>query len=258
MVAVQTTAFRASAAVLGTLGLRDRAFAWRQAQKRRRRQAAEQAGSDHLSRPAAFEMDRKLDEIIDRDGGFFIEAGANDGFIQSNTYWLERFRGWSGLLVEPMPELAAEARLNRPDAAVVEAALVPFDHPEDSIRMTFGDLMTHVAGIQQDDDWAATGLQHGWRDPYEADVPARPLSDVLDDIGAPEIDLFSLDVEGFEPGVLRGLDLERHAPRFLLVEMHDRGEMKAEIESILGERYEFDDWLSPVDGLYRRREPSSR
>jgi FkbM family methyltransferase len=258
MVATQTAVFRASAAILGAVGLRDRAFTWRQAQTRRRRRAEEQAGSDHLSRPAAFGMDRKLNEIIDRDGGFFIEAGANDGFIQSNTYWLERFRGWTGLLVEPMSELAAEARLNRPEATVVESALVPFDHPDETIRMTFGDLMTHVAGIRQNDGWAATGLQHGWRDPYEADVPARPLSDVLDEIGAPEIDLFSLDVEGFEPGVLRGLDLDRHAPRFLLIEMHDRDEMKAEIEAILGDRYAFSDWLSPVDGLYRRREPSSR
>ena len=72
---------------------------------REKRAAAETRGDDTLSRPALHELDVKLGAIIDRDGGFFVEAGAHDGFTQSNTYWLERFRGWRGLLVEPMPEL---------------------------------------------------------------------------------------------------------------------------------------------------------
>jgi hypothetical protein len=62
----------------------------------------------------------------------------------------------------------------------------------------------------------------------------------------------SLDVEGYEPQVLRGLDLERHAPRFLLVEMHDIDEGRREIESILGDRYVAVEQVSPLDVLYAR------
>lgn len=36
-------------------------------------------------------------------GGFFLEAGALDGYYQSNTFFLERDLGWTGLLVEPNP-----------------------------------------------------------------------------------------------------------------------------------------------------------
>ena len=36
-------------------------------------------------------------------GGFFIEAGADDGELLSNTLYLEFKRGWTGLLVEPNP-----------------------------------------------------------------------------------------------------------------------------------------------------------
>jgi len=72
-------------------------------------------------------MDVQLDRIIDRDRGFFIEAGGFDGFTQSNTDYLERFRGWRGILVEPMPELAALARRNRPEARVLRYALVGHD-----------------------------------------------------------------------------------------------------------------------------------
>ena len=38
-------------------------------------------------------------------GGFFIEAGASDGEVISNTLMLEVERGWSGLLIEPDPKM---------------------------------------------------------------------------------------------------------------------------------------------------------
>jgi FkbM family methyltransferase len=235
------------------LGLRDAVLRGRLRRERRRRQSAEAAGDDRLSRPALHQLDAKLDAILDRDSGFFVEAGANDGFTQSNTYWLERFRDWRGILVEPMPELAAEARLSRPASTVVECALVSADDTRTSLRMRFGDLMSIVDGAH-DEDWAAAGTVLGWRDPYELDVRARTLSSLLDERGAPEVDLLSLDVEGFEAPALRGLDLDRHAPRYVLVEIHDREHDRPPIDAVLGDAYVEHGWLSPLDLLYVRRD----
>ena len=36
-------------------------------------------------------------------GGFFVECGALDGETRSNTLYMERFLGWTGLLVEADP-----------------------------------------------------------------------------------------------------------------------------------------------------------
>jgi FkbM family methyltransferase len=243
---------RGLTAMLKRLGQRERVLEliWRR--RRRQRLRAEAAGDDRLSRPAAFAMDHLLDDVIDRDGGFFVEAGANDGFTQSNTYWLERFRGWKGLLVEPMPELAARARIERPASTVVQCALVAAGHTG-TVRMRFGDLMSTVAEAH-DAEWAQGGLSYGWRDPYEADVEGRTLSALLDEVGAPEVDLLSLDIEGFEVQALQGLDLSRHAPRHILVEIHDRAVNRPPVDAILGEHYAEHGWLSPIDLLYVRRD----
>jgi FkbM family methyltransferase len=151
-----------------------------------------------------------------------------------------------------MPELFEMCRAERPDATVVRAALVPFDHEGDTVRMRFGDLMSTVAGTHEDPWRTHMGTVTGWRDAYEVDTPARTLTAVLDAAAAPEIDLLSLDVEGFEPAVLAGLDLERHAPRWILVEVHEVDAGRPPIEAILGERYELHSSLSPLDLLYRR------
>jgi hypothetical protein len=41
--------------------------------------------------------------LVLKTGGFFIECGALDVETRSNTLYLERFLGWSGLLVEANP-----------------------------------------------------------------------------------------------------------------------------------------------------------
>lgn len=226
---------------------------WRYALLRTCRGTLEARGRTLLSRPALHGMDRALDALIDRDGGFFVEAGAHDGYTQSNTYYLERFRGWRGLLVEPMREMAAEARRNRPGSTVIECALVPLDHHSRHLEMEFGDLFSTVASSRSDaGSWVRGGLLLGWRDPRTERVSARALSELIDEAGSPEIDLLSLDVEGFEPQALRGLDLARHAPRWILVEMHDLNAGRAALTEVLGERYIEHGQLSPLDVLYRR------
>lgn len=243
-------ASRAVTSALKATGQRERVLRRRIQRARRRRAAA--GVHDALAHPALHDMDRKLDAILDRDEGFFVEAGGNDGYTQSNTYWLERFRGWRGILVEPMQELYDLCRQERPNATVVRAALVASADPGDTVQMRFADLMSTVVGDHEVADRLRMGTVLGWRDPYDALVPARTLGSVLDEAGAPEIDLLSLDVEGFESSVLAGLDLERHAPRWIVVEVHDEASGRPPIEAVLGAQYVLHDRLSSVDMLYRR------
>ncbi len=198
--------------------------------KRLRRTAFEVAGSTRYSRPALHALDRRLEDHLDFDGGYFIEAGANDGFSQSNTYYLERFRQWTGLLIEPIPELADECRLNR-KSRVIEAALVADEAATPSVTLHCAGLMSTVAGALGSEEatqrHVQTGLEvQGLRNSRVVQVPARTLSSLLDECRVErEIDLLSLDVEGAEPQALRGLDLRRHSPRWICVEARDPDEI---------------------------------
>lgn len=217
----------------------------------------ERLGSARYSRPALFELDRKLEAYLPERGGFFIEAGANDGYLQSNTYYFERIKGWTGLLVEPVPELYEACRRERPGSQVFNCALVPRDQDGRTVTITVGGLMSLVHGAQgsteADRAHALAGTRGGHEPNYDIEVPGRTLSSLLDEAGTGEIDLLVLDVEGYEPEALAGLDLACHAPRFLLVEMLDPGRARSRIQRLIGDRYEFVEQLSPHDHLYRRR-----
>src|SRR5258708_39074986 len=88
-----------------------------------RRKIFEHLGSDRYSHVALNDLDRKLAQYFSFRNGTFIEAGANDGITQSNTYWFERFRGWRGVLIEAVPDKAAECRRNHPNERRGNAAL---------------------------------------------------------------------------------------------------------------------------------------
>jgi FkbM family methyltransferase len=228
----------------------------RRAAGRRRRRRLEARDDWSLSYPALHDLDRQLERILDRDGGFFVEAGGNDGYLQSNTYALERRRGWRGILVEPEPELARECARERPRSAVVRAALVAPEFPDPEVTLRFGGLMTLIAGTD-DDEWVAEAHAAGQEAPdHEFTAPARTLSSILDEVGAPEVDLLSLDIEGYEAQALAGLDLERHAPRRILVEMREPEHDRAPVEAVLGARYRAAGALSPYDFLYERADVS--
>ena len=50
-------------------------------------------------------QDEFLDEFIFKGqvkDGFFVEAGADDFMLNTNTLYFERLHGWTGLLVEPV------------------------------------------------------------------------------------------------------------------------------------------------------------
>ena len=70
-------------------------------------------------------QDQWLEENVfkGKRDGVFVEAGALDGLLHSNTLFFERKRGWRGLLVEANPSTCESVLQNRPKCRFINAAL---------------------------------------------------------------------------------------------------------------------------------------
>lgn len=142
--------------------------------------------------------------------GFFVEVGANQPRQESQTWHLEQL-GWTGVLVEPQPDLAADLWCVR--SAKVFA--VACSSPQNAGRR----MRLYLAGplSSLDRDRMAPGAE-----PERViEVPVRTLDDVLMEARAPVgFELLSIDVEGHELEVLSGFELARWRPRLILLEDH--------------------------------------
>jgi FkbM family methyltransferase len=140
--------------------------------------------------------------------GFFVEIGANDPQVLSQTFHLERL-GWTGVLVEPQPELAQKLIEKRKAKVFAVACSSP--------RNAGGGMTLHLAGIHSSFDPQLNISTI--RPDGTLTVPVRTLDDILTEAGAPvPIDFVSIDIEGHEIEALEGFDLARWRPRLLLIE----------------------------------------
>lgn len=154
----------------------------------------------------------------------YLDLGANHPVSTSNTWRLYEL-GHSGVLVEPIPHLAAELRRVRPRDVVLQKAVVP--------TLEASRVRLHLSGAHEVSSLSAefvAHFHHGRPGATLADtvvhtlmVGATTLDAVLEEHFAAEPpDLLDVDLESMDLPVLRSLDFERFAPRVIVVEPSDR------------------------------------
>jgi len=148
--------------------------------------------------PQEVEKELKRAFFGGNDRGYFVEVGANQPVELSQTFDLEQ-RGWTGVLVEPQPDLADKLRRWRSAKVFAEAC---------SSRRDSGSRMKlHLAGPYSSFDQT---LNLAEVKPHDViDVPVRSLDEILIEAGALSVDFISIDVGGHELDVLDGFDLAR-------------------------------------------------
>lgn len=204
-----------------------------------RRKAFESMGSRRFSLPSTRGIQEKLDQYFSSPG-FFVEAGAVDGFFESNTYYLERFRQWDGVLVEPVWEMFNRIRYNRANSRRFHCILGTPSQEGQELMVHSAHAMSKVVSSAANVD-SDQRIQH---------VQVRTLTSILDEVSPSAIDLLSLDVEGYEIEVLKGLDFNRWRPRYMLIECLT-SESKEKMDMFLAGKYECIDKFTFRDYFYR-------
>ena len=141
--------------------------------------------------------------------GTFVDIGGYDGVTGSNTFFLELFRGWSGILIEPVAiQFDAACKIRRCECR--QLAIANGDGEAEFIEISEG--YTQMSGLASTYDPAL--LETVRADPRHKEVavkvPTRTLSGVLAEAGLPNPDFISLDIEGAEVAVLSEFPFNRH------------------------------------------------
>lgn len=175
-------------------------------------------------------LDQKLLEAIDTAPSYYIEIGANDGVDQSNTLVLELFHGWEGMLIEPSNVTFKKLKRNRSKRRnyLLKSACVSSAFPDSSVDFIYSNLMSVTLGLESDvpdpQAHAESGAKYlSSKDSIRTEsVPAVTMTRALESAGAPSsIGLLSLDVEGAELEVLKGIDFEKYSFDWMLIECRD-------------------------------------
>ena len=145
-----------------------------------------------------FSKDLNRRYFRNKKNGFFIECGAEFGTERSVCKWYEDTLGWTGINMEPHPELFARLAKNRPNSINLNYALASTagkDTLFSPYRLDRPDKV-EISGWATVDSGRKKDLaEHGG---VEFDIEKITYQQLLKDNNIQKIDLFILDVEGFE------------------------------------------------------------
>ena len=201
-------------------------------------------------------LDKKIESYVNFNNGYFVELGANDGISQSNSYYFEKYREWKGVLIEPTPHNYLKCIKNRSKRTQVFCnACVSFDYKEKFVEIIYSDLMSIPLRLESDIDnvenHVLIGKQFLKKDEnnFNFGAVANQLNNILLKANAPkQIDFLSLDVEGAEIEVLKGINHNEYRFKFICIESRN---IKKITNYLSTKNYLMIEQLSPLDYLFK-------
>lgn len=169
--------------------------------------------------------------LKEKRDGYFVEFGACDGELLSNTALLERDYGWTGILAEPNPVWHDALKANRKCAISTRCV-----HAETGRTIEFDNIpgmpeLSRVSGIVPDDIHERNGNRST---KVTVNVETISLLDLLREHDAPAvIDYLSVDTEGSELSILEAFDFGEYSFRLISVEHAGEARKREAVKQLL-------------------------
>ncbi len=150
----------------------------------------------------------------DRRNGLFLDVGSYHYRDGSNTYYLEKYLGWSGIAIDANAEFARGYQENRPKTRFFSFFVSDkSDEEADFFIVRDPGHLTKSTAVQS----FVSG-----RKTEEVKVPTITLNVLLSKLVIKHIDFLSLDIELWEPKALAGFDIDVYKPDLVCVEAHSQ------------------------------------
>lgn len=155
-------------------------------------------------------QDKYLNEKIffNKKNGVLVDIGAHDGISFSNTYYFEKFLGWTGICIEPHPDRFLELKHNR-KSICFQGCISNFNGKAEFMKVVGPPEM--LSGLkdaydQRHLDRINRELSSRGGSAEVIEVEVCTLQSILDQYGITKIDFLSVDTEGSELLILKSID----------------------------------------------------
>jgi FkbM family methyltransferase len=146
--------------------------------------------------------------------GFFVEFGAADGVISSNTYLLEKYYKWKGILAEPCLSFQKDLKKNR--LCHIDFGCV-FSESNKYIKFKESNYNKALSTIGSFSDLDIHSKLR--QDSLIYNVRTISINDLLKKYNCPKrFDYLSIDTEGSEFEILKTLNFKEFYPKIITVE----------------------------------------
>ena len=169
-----------------------------------------------------YNQDRYLNENFfqNKKKGVFVDIGAYDGIEGSNTYFYEKELGWTGLCIEPIPNIYNRLVKNRTCKSVCAAAwkentFKTFKLIDGYSEMLSGIVDCYDAKHVQRIDEEAKQKQQIIKD---VEIKCLDINELLEKNKLFNIDFLSIDVEGSEYEILNHINFDLFNIEYIVAE----------------------------------------
>ena len=147
-------------------------------------------------------------DIFNINNGYYVDVGAFEGFVRSNTYPLQTI-GWSGICIEPIPHRNWGKRIKKSNGACILVKDVVYS--ENGLILDWA--YTHNCGGVLKDNESKPKI-------IKKVGPTKTLDKILDENNAPKfINFIDIDTEGSDFEIIKNFPFDKYKFGIIMIEI---------------------------------------
>jgi hypothetical protein len=170
-----------------------------------------------------------LSELNFKRSGFFVEIGGGDGINGSNTFLMEKYFDWKGIISEPGLSYSVNLNLNRD--CFIDNRLV---YSESNLLLDFEDSGEGLSTITKYANLGIHGQSRKSLKNTQRKILSVSLNDLLKEANAPrDIDYVSIDTEGSEFEIISKFSFDDYNILIFTIEHNFENKMRSSIFNLM-------------------------